>query len=209
MFPHINHPNFVWGVSVDDLIALKGERFFEVYNGHPLVHNYGDDTRPSTETMWDQINIAYSNRNQPLMFGLATDDTHDYHEFGSSFANAGRGWIMVQADSLNPASIINAMEAGNFYATTGVKLKSVRTSGRELKIQINPEKEVQYVTEFIGVYKGKTEATIIKRVDGIAASCSITDDLLFMRARITSSKEKENPFQDGDFEMAWTQPIQP
>ena len=36
MFPHINHPNFVWAMTAEDLIiALEGEQFFEVYNGHP------------------------------------------------------------------------------------------------------------------------------------------------------------------------------
>ncbi len=42
MFPHINHPNFEWAIKLEDMLELKGERFFEVYNGHPHVHNYGD-----------------------------------------------------------------------------------------------------------------------------------------------------------------------
>lgn len=39
MFAHINHPNFQWGVKLEDMMQLKGDRFFEVYNGHPHVHN--------------------------------------------------------------------------------------------------------------------------------------------------------------------------
>jgi hypothetical protein len=46
MFPHVNHPNFGWAITAEDLIALQGERFFEVYNGHPLVHNEGDAEHP-------------------------------------------------------------------------------------------------------------------------------------------------------------------
>src|SRR3989337_125653 len=46
MFPHINHPNFHYAVNIQDIIDLKGERFFEVYNGHPRVNNYGDTLRP-------------------------------------------------------------------------------------------------------------------------------------------------------------------
>jgi hypothetical protein len=60
MFPHINHPNFFFGVSMEDIMQLKGERFFEVYNGHPMVYNYGDSTHPGTEQMWDIINIDYA-----------------------------------------------------------------------------------------------------------------------------------------------------
>ena len=100
MFPHINHPNFFWAVTLEDMISLKGERFFEVYNGHPMVRNYGDSVHISTEVMWDKINIAYVNRNQPLMYGLATDDSHNYHEFGKAFSNAGRGWVMVESETL-------------------------------------------------------------------------------------------------------------
>lgn len=112
MFPHINHPNFYFGISLQDIIDLRGERFFEVYNGHPLVQNYGDTLHPGTEKMWDMINIAYLQKNQPLLFGLATDDSHNYHQYGSAYSNAGRGWVMVHADSLTPKSLINAMEAG-------------------------------------------------------------------------------------------------
>src|SRR5262249_48874198 len=39
---HLNHPNFGWGVTADDLAGALGERFFEVYNGHRDVRNYGD-----------------------------------------------------------------------------------------------------------------------------------------------------------------------
>ena len=58
MFPHINHPNFGWAISVDDLVAVERERFFEIYNGHPLVHNDGDGDHPSVETMWDIVLAA-------------------------------------------------------------------------------------------------------------------------------------------------------
>jgi hypothetical protein len=42
MFPHLNHPNFHYAVTADDLAHVQGERFFEVYNGHPLVFNDGE-----------------------------------------------------------------------------------------------------------------------------------------------------------------------
>ena len=39
MFPHLNHPNYTWAVTAEELMRVKGEKFFEVYNGHPLVGN--------------------------------------------------------------------------------------------------------------------------------------------------------------------------
>jgi hypothetical protein len=107
MFLHLNHPNFFYAVSVQDIIDLHGERFLKFINGHPMVNNYGDSLRPGTEQMWDMINIAYSKKNQPLLYGLATDDSHNYHQMGSAYSNSGRGWVMVYADSLNAASLIS------------------------------------------------------------------------------------------------------
>jgi hypothetical protein len=207
MFTHINHPNFFWAVSVEDMMSLKGERFFEVYNGHPMVRNYGDSVHLGMEAMWDKINIAYANRNQPLMFGLATDDSHNYHQFGEAFSNAGRGWVMVNASSLDAASLIAAMEAGDFYASTGVELSEVHHTDNTINITVAVEKDITYSIEFIGVKKGEEEAKIIETIHGGEANFTLTNDYLFVRARIISSKLQPNPFQEGDYEMAWIQPV--
>ncbi len=207
MFPHINHPNFYWAVSLEDMISLKGERFFEVYNGHPLVRNYGDSIHLDTETLWDLINVAYARRNQPLMYGLATDDSHNYHQFGEAFSNAGRGWVMIRSEKLETAALITAMEAGNFYASTGVTLREVSFDNDELKIGVATAEGVNYKIEFIGVLKNENESRVLKSVEGVEGSFIVTDEYLFVRAKITSSKLQTNPFQEGDFESAWTQPV--
>jgi hypothetical protein len=207
MFPHINHPNFYWAITLEDMISLKGERFFEVYNGHQLVRNYGDSAHLGTEEMWDKINIAYAERNQPLMNGLATDDSHNYHQFGLAFANAGRGWIMVQAESLQAEALIEAMEAGKFYASTGVTLKKLYVKNNEINIEIAEAEGIKYTIEFIGVKKGENESQVIETIHGSVGSFKVTADYVFVRARISSTKLKSNPFEEGDFEMAWTQPI--
>lgn len=207
IMPHINHPNFGWGISVEDMKALKGERFFEVFNGHPGVRNYGDSLHISTEAMWDQINIAYLERGQPLMYGLGTDDSHHYHKFGGQFSNSGRGWVMVQSKSLDPADLIQAMEAGKFYATSGVTFKRLEQKLDRIELEIATQPGVQYTIEFIGVKKGSNQPEVFETVNGTSGTFSLTNDMLFVRAKITSTKRKDNPFQEGDFESAWTQPI--
>ena len=209
VIPHINHPNFGWAVSVDDMKALRGERFFEVFNGHPAVNNYGDSTRPGMEQMWDEINIAYLERGQPLIYGIATDDSHYYHQFGLQFSNSGRGWVMVETTERNPDSIVKAMEAGNFYASTGVTLAEYEVEDGIIDIDIQTEEGITYRSELIGVKKGKTTAEVLAIHTGDDIEFRIPDDVLFVRVKITSSKLKENPFQEGDFETAWTQPVVP
>ena len=207
MFPHINHPNYFYGVSLQDIIDLHGERFFEVYNGHPMVRNYGDSLHPGTEEMWDRINLAYAQKDQPLLYGLATDDSHNYHQFGSAYSNAGRGWVMVDSDSLTSRSLIHALEAGAFYASTGVLLEEINFNNNKLHLLVNAEPNVVYTIAFIGVVAGEQQSKVLKEVVGTKAEFELEKGHLFVRARITSNKLKPNPYQENEYETAWTQPI--
>lgn len=208
MIAHVNHPNFYYAISLDDMIALRNEKYFEVYNGHHLVNNSGDSTHMSTERMWDLINIAYVDKNLPMMYGIATDDSHNYHVKGRKWSNSGRGWIEVQADSLHPKALIEAMEIGAFYASTGVELKEIILDNNKLFIEVNQETEVIYKIAFIGCKKGKTEPEELMSVEGNKASFELTNNLLFVRCKITSSKLHGNPIENLLYETAWTQPVQ-
>ena len=204
---HLNHPNFTFAISAEDIIQLDGERFFEVFNGHPYVNNYGDSIHDSTEKMWDQVNIAYYNMNKPLLLGIATDDSHHYHQFSSKWSNAGRGWVEVRSKELKPNSIITALENGDFYASTGVELKNLTFKENRISLEIKTEKKVNYKIQFIGVKKGQTSSEILKEVENTKADYELPDNVLFVRAKIISDKLKKNPFKKGDTEVAWTQPV--
>src|SRR5690606_18876287 len=78
IMPHVNHPNFVWAVTAEDIINLKGDKLFEIYNGHPLVHNYGDSIHAGTEEMWDIILAERLSSGKDIMYGIAVDDAHNY-----------------------------------------------------------------------------------------------------------------------------------
>lgn len=207
MFPHINHPNFYYAVKAEDLMQLRHERFFEVFNGHHLVNNYGDSTHEGTESMWDKINLHFLQQGRPLMYGLGTDDTHNYYFFGPTFSNAGRAWVMVDAPELTPQALIEAMEAGRFYTTSGVTLRQLPQAVNTLMIRIKTEPNITYRIQFFGVRKGKQQAELLREVADTSASYTLSDDTWLVRAKIISSKPKYNPFMPGDVETAWTQPI--
>lgn len=207
MFPHINHPNFGWAVKLQDMLPLKGERFFEVYNGHPHVHNYGDSTTMGMDELWDKLLVHYLRNGQPLLYGLATDDAHHYLEYKVGQSNPGRGWIVVRARELTPAALIEAMEKGDFYASTGVELQDVVFKNGTLEIRVDPEPGVAYTIQFWGAERTGTEGKLLKEVKGTQARYKLTKNLLYVRARILSSKLQENPFEEGDREKAWTQPV--
>jgi hypothetical protein len=233
MFPHVNHPNFGWAITAEDLVPIKGEKFFEVYNGHPFVRNEGDHQHASTERMWD---IILTRRLAELglepMFGLAVDDAHNYHSESPKNSNPGRGWVMVRAVELTPEAIIEAMEAGEFYASSGVTLTEVRRETNQLSIRIQPEKGVSYTTQFIGTRRGYdpsnqpvTDAagnwlrvthrysedigTVLAEVSGTRPRYRLKGDEIYVRAKIISTKVKANPYMEGEVEVAWTQPLVP
>ena len=86
MFAHVNHPNFYYAITAEDLIALdhaEGDGFVEMYNGHPGVRNYGDAQHPDMERMWDIVlTKRLIERKTTVMFGIATDDAHEYTAWG-------------------------------------------------------------------------------------------------------------------------------
>lgn len=210
MFPHINHPNFGWAIKANDMMELRGERFFEVYNGHPHVHNYGDSTTYGMEELWDHLLIRYLNDGKPPLYGLATDDSHNYLEYKVGLSNPGRGWIMVRAGELSPEALIASMEKGDFYATTGVMMKEVKATKKTLAVVVDPKPGTQYMIEFWGAKpdaSGEKKRTLLKTVKGTSASHTLKSGEVFVRAKIISTTPQKNPFQDGDVETAWTQPL--
>lgn len=211
VFAHLNHPNFVWSLTVEDVASLKGERFFEIYNGHRSVHNEGDATRPSTESMWDQalaLRLRDGAGDGEVLYGVATDDAHSYG-VDDGVSIPGRGWVMVRATELSEDAIVKAMKAGDFYASTGVSLTRVEQEGNVFSIEIDGEPGVSYTTEFIGLRKDGLPGDVLATTTSLKPRYTMSGDELYVRARIASTTLHPRPYRAGDVEMAWTQPVRP
>lgn len=230
MMIHLNHPNYKYGVTAEDLMKVIGENFFEVYNGHPGVANQGDESHASTEKIWDIIlTKRLAELDLPMMYGLGTDDGHNYHKIPSRASEPGRGWVVVLSKELEPEALVKAMEAGRFYASSGVKLNSVNYSDQGIQLEIDPEEGVEYTTEFIGTLEGypkrgipildsrgheinatkrysKKIGEVLKTVKGPSAKYDFNGKEIYVRAVVRSSKLHPNPAQIGEFERAWIQP---
>ncbi len=205
---HLNHPNFGWGVTAEDLAAVVEERFYEVYNGHPGVNHRGDATRPSVERIWDVANtIRLEDLKAPPLFGLGTDDSHNY--FSAEGSTPGRGWVMVRTSELSPDAIVAAIEAGDFYASSGVELSDVRfdAAGQTLAVEVAVREGVEYAIEFIGTNEGGDAGQVLSRIEGARATYTLTGKELYVRAVVTASVAPENPSFEGQRAQAWTQPV--
>lgn len=231
---HLNHPNFGYAVTAEQLMQVQGENFFEVFNGHPSVKDSGDDTHASTERMWDIINTwRLTKLDLPLMHGLATDDGHNYHiEQPGQGSQPGRGWVMVLASTLTPDALVDALEAGRFYSSTGVTLNSISVADGQLSVSVAPQEGASYRIDFIGTKKGFDDTTkpaaddekvaagltriysndvgkVLYSSAGTEASYRFAGDELYVRAVVTSSQKHPNPSEPGEFQKAWVQPIRP
>lgn len=232
ILPHLNHPNLGdKGIRAEDLASLLQDEFFEVWNGVEGDGDLGSERRHSLEALWDIVStLRISEYNAPPIFGLATDDSHDYH--GEPRSAPGRGWIMVRSRWLTPESILESMKAADFYASTGVELERLEfdEANGTLSIQIKPDGDAEFTTQFIGTpieYDATTRkrsitgsdevvetldysadvGMVFKTVTGHSATYQLTGKELYVRATITSSKPPATPTQESPYQKAWTQPV--
>ncbi len=213
---HVNHPNFQWAMTAEELMRVKNEKFFEVYNGHPHVHNDGDSTHAGTERIWDiMLTHRLTDLKLGVVYGMGTDDSHHYQTWGDHKNNPGEAWVMVRAKQLSAKALFEAMEKGEFYASSGVTLRDVRREKKSYAIEITPEAGVTYKIQFIGTRTGfdansepvndsegkplnvtrrysSSIGEVLKEVIGTSAVYDLNGDEIYVRAKITSSRLKHS-----------------
>ena len=102
-----NHP--VWSLqNYKDYADLEGVWGVEVYNTGCVKTGYRDTVQPLDDFL----------KQNKQVFPLATDDAH------SPFDHFG-GWVMLKMKKLDYPSVIEAMEKGEFYASTGPAIKEL------------------------------------------------------------------------------------
>jgi hypothetical protein len=212
---HLNHPNYEWAVTPDDIAAVHEERFFEVYNGHRLVRNEGGEGHASTESLWDHVLTLRLASGGPPLHALATDDAHDFLTVPGT-SNPGRGWIVVRAAELTAAALMEAMAAGDFYASSGVRLRDVRSDDRTFTVEVDPDPGVTYTIRFVGTRRqGETPprelraGEVLAEHAGTTATYRFHGDELYVRATVVSSRRHPNGYSPEDWETAWVQPVVP
>ena len=123
--PSINHPNFGWAISPDELGQIQRTKLFEVFNGHPTVNNLGGGGVPGLEETWDRILSSGK-----MLYGIAVDDAHTSSvPMIRRCRRPGKGWVYVRSATARAARPgRGASSAGDFYSITGVELRSLESS---------------------------------------------------------------------------------
>jgi hypothetical protein len=214
----LNHPNFQDALVFDDLREVRGLRFFELYNGHPTVYNFGSKKNPPTEVLWaDLLDAGHRT------YGVSSDDAHTFQKWAAKESNPGRGWIFVRSKQLSTEALLAALRAGDFYASSGVVLSELHIDAQSYRVRIDEAatanelaSEILYghVTPRAENDARTAEGWKIELVGpanrvlatelGTSAAFPRTSEHAYLRVRIT----RWRPAKNGGIESfyAWTQP---
>ena len=118
----INHPG--WNLlNYNDYGCYEGAWAIEIYN-----HACFRGGLPDAEWVYNDYL-----RSGKYMYVVAADDCHD-----TSTPSKIGGYIMLEADKLEYASAIEALEAGKFYASTGPEIHEMYYEDGFIHIQCSP-----------------------------------------------------------------------
>ena len=186
--PSVNHPNYGWAISPDELAQLQRTRLFEVFNGHPLVNNLGGGGVPGLEETWDRMLSSGK-----LLYGIAVDDAHYFKRPEDKTApRPGFGWVHVRAARLEPRAIVEALERGEFYSSTGVEMQTIDVSASAMTITVREERSSKYRIQFIG-----RQGRVLSETTASPATYIFKGDEGYVRAKVIESNGK----------LAWIQPV--
>ena len=187
--PHINHPNFGWALTTEDLRRARNYKLFEIFNGHPEVNNLGGGGVQGLEEIWDRLLSSGM-----LVYGIAVDDAHVFKKPGDpTVSGPGRGWVVVRAPQLEARALLDAMERGDFYASTGVVLDDLVVTSKNMTVKVKPVPgSSKYRIQFIG-----RDGRVLSEVPDASATYTFTGGEGYVRAKVIESNGR----------LAWMQPV--
>ena len=211
----LNHPTYKFAVTADDMKQVEGLYLFELHNAHPKIiqdtHEAPTGTN-TTESMWDDM--LTSGR---VAYGVSSDDTHILKEFGTTFSNPGRGWIMVRAGTLTADDIADSIAEGRFYSTSGVMLSRLERSSSAYEVEIDVSATIDAVSSPYVIDHQRSEAAsgfliefigphgrVVAHFHGPKGYLKVPPDLAYLRCNASYTQRKGNGFETF---YAWGQPV--
>lgn len=175
------HPN--WGPAFEHysqaaLEDLDGYAGIEVYNG---ASSRGRGSALATDR-WDRLLSAGA-----VVWGYATDDSHRPDD-------VGRAWTAVQATERSPEAVLDSLEAGRCYASTGVRIEAITVDGDVVSIETTDGAAVRLVADYGTVHRVVESATATFEVPGDLRPDA---DASYVRLECLGSGGR----------AAWTQPL--
>ena len=235
-FAMLNHPFWrYWDIDPRLLVEFGEFRHFEVCN-NDCEANVPPEDHFTVEQFWDFVLAHRIVQGKRLLYATATDDIHFCDpERVDGYAGCELGWVMVNVPGeFTAESIVEAMDRGDYYPTTGVLLDEIdfdRATGT-LRVRAQAEPGVNYRVEFITTKRdfdrtiteqeypdegrftrilpviNETIGKVVSTVEGPEASYTMPPDDLYVRAIVKSDKPAKvgRRFYPKTLQ-AWTQPF--
>lgn len=184
-FVVLNHP--VWSnMSSDDVLRVKGTDALEIVNGIGLSwNNYSDDS----------AHYEYFLRHGGRAIAVAGDDSHKEFEDGTPHNEYGTTFTTVFAKELSYDAVIDALESGRCYASTGPTFEGITLKGDTLCVACS---------NVIGVYVHSKYLTL--KTQDVRKSDTITYTEIDISEIRRSSPYFWVSIRDKDGGRAWATP---
>ncbi len=128
-----NHPN--WSLQdYRDYKDLKGLWGVECYNTGCVRAGYPDTMQPID----DLLHLGEK------VFPVAADDAHAGKE---TLHDCFGGYVMIKAEALEYGKIMDALEKGDFYASSGPAIEELSLEDGLLHVKTSPAAKIEVITE--------------------------------------------------------------
>ncbi|MBQ4579421.1 MAG: CehA/McbA family metallohydrolase [Clostridia bacterium] len=168
------HPEWS-GTTWQDFKDLRGNFAMEVWNTGCAMENALDTNAP----YWDEALDA-----GVRIWGVATDDGHPVYQHC-------QGWVQVAAEN-DAASILDALEKGEFYASCGPEIKDFYIEDGVAHVECSPAASIQFIS-----LRHPLPCCRMEQEPLTSAECKVPEGLKYVRASVVDEKGRR----------AWTNPI--
>ena len=129
------HP--AWSLNTPAFMrSLKGLSGVEIWNSVSTLPLNGERAESSS-----LLDVTWASGGE-LLPVYANDDSHPYQD------EAGVASTMVQAEELTASTVMDALRAGRFYATTGPEIRQIENrDNREIIVQCSPAENVVFYSD--------------------------------------------------------------
>jgi hypothetical protein len=134
-----NHP--AWSAEEpSDYCPLEGITGFEIYNHGTQVSSF-EGLTSGDYAMW----LKYGRQS----WAIAADDNHNRFE-NKGITDSCGGWVVISASELRYGLIIEALEKGWFYSSTGPEIRRLDLDDGILTLECSPVRAAVLKTPAIG-----------------------------------------------------------
>ncbi len=175
-FVTANHPN--WALfTEEEFLQIEGLDGFELYNC--ITANFGGALSFTPEI------YLYLLRKGKRIYPIGADDNHSFclpfdHPNNDSFG----GFTYILSDKLDYESIINALDNGNMYCSTGPQFFEISAEDDKVYIRSSDVKQITILTENGKAFSER--AAVGQAVNEF--SCDVTDCGKFFVAYIVDGR---------------------